>query len=142
MSLVTREMAAPNGQDLVHINGNSNHQQALSPTSTNENNIITPRNGPFADDDMSREYNPPPSSFSAIPKQNGNGVMGSNSSGLADFYSSEVFQIVLHNPATAHRLLKFSQARMCGENMEFLEKVHRLVCARNNPADQHFYYAG
>ncbi|KAL8774650.1 MAG: hypothetical protein Q9203_004043 [Teloschistes exilis] len=118
-------MAAPNGQDLVHINGNSNHQQALSPTSTNENNIITPRNGPFADDDMSREYNPPPSSFSAIPKQNGNGVMGSNSSGLADFYSSEVFQIVLHNPATAHRLLKFSQARMCGENMEFLEKVDK-----------------
>lgn len=126
MSLVTREMSAPNGQDLVHINGNSNQ---LSPTSTTENNIITPRNGPFAEDDMSREYNPPPSSFSAIPKQNGNGVMGSSTSGLADFYSSEVFQIVLHNPATAHRLLKFSQARMCGENMEFLEKVLQLVCA-------------
>lgn len=42
---------------------------------------------------------------------------------LADPYSPEVFQVVLHNPTTAHRLLKFSQARMCGENMEFLEKV-------------------
>lgn len=42
---------------------------------------------------------------------------------MADFFSPEVFQIVLHNPATAHRLHKFSQARMCGENMEFLEKV-------------------
>ena len=41
----------------------------------------------------------------------------------ADALSPEVFQIVLHNPTTAHRLLKFSQARMCGENMEFLEKV-------------------
>lgn len=134
MSLITREMAAPNGQNLVHINGNSNQQQALSPTSTGEQNIITPRNGPFAEDDMSREYNPPPSSFSTIPKQNG--VMASNSSsGLADFYSSEVFQIVLHNPATAHRLLKFSQARMCGENMEFLEKVLRYFDARYNLAD-------
>lgn len=46
-----------------------------------------------------------------------------NSNGLADFFSQEVFRIVLHNPTTAHRLLKFSQARMCGENMEFLEKV-------------------
>lgn len=43
--------------------------------------------------------------------------------GVADFFSPEVFQIVLHNPATAHQLLKFSQARMSGENMEFLERV-------------------
>lgn len=43
--------------------------------------------------------------------------------GVADFFSPEVFQIVLHNPTTAHQLLKFSQSRLCGENMEFLEKV-------------------
>lgn len=56
-----------------------------------------------------------------MPKQNGG--MEKRSEGLADFFSTEVFNIVLHNPTTAHRLLKFSQARMCGENMEFLEKV-------------------
>ncbi len=54
-------------------------------------------------------------------KQSGIGGMGSNA--LADFFSAEVFQIVLHNPTTAHQLLKFSQSRFCGENMEFLEMV-------------------
>lgn len=48
---------------------------------------------------------------------------GTAARGVADFFSSEVFQIVLHNPSTAHQLLKFSRARMCGENMEFLERV-------------------
>jgi hypothetical protein len=41
----------------------------------------------------------------------------------ADFFSAEVFQIVLHNPTTAHRFLRFCQSRDCGENMEFLQKV-------------------
>ena len=50
-------------------------------------------------------------------------VAGVGAAGLADFFSPEVFQIVLHNPTTAHQLLKFSQSRFCGENMEFLEKV-------------------
>lgn len=49
--------------------------------------------------------------------------VGVGATGLADFFSAEVFQIVLHNPTTAHQLLKFSQSRFCGENMEFLEKV-------------------
>ena len=48
------------------------------------------------------------------------------SSEFVDFFSPEVFQIVLHNPTTAHQLLRFSQTRFCGENMEFLDKVrHR-----------------
>jgi hypothetical protein len=42
---------------------------------------------------------------------------------ITDFFSSEVFQIVLHNPTTAHRFLRFCQSRDCGENMEFLQKV-------------------
>lgn len=42
---------------------------------------------------------------------------------VTDFFGSDVFHIVLHNPTTAHRLLKFSQSRACGENMEFLQKV-------------------
>lgn len=74
--------------------------------------------------DEDHAYVPPPSSFSS-PKQQTFGDRGLN--GLADFFSSEVFQIVLHNPTTAHRLSKFSQARMCGENMEFLEKVCTVI---------------
>jgi hypothetical protein len=42
---------------------------------------------------------------------------------MADFFSWEVFQIVLHNPTTAHRFLRFCQSRACGENMEFLQQV-------------------
>ncbi|KAI4206888.1 MAG: hypothetical protein LQ348_000781 [Seirophora lacunosa] len=119
MSLVTRENMAAH-----RANGNVNHSAGpLNASGDHNNNTITPRNGPFADDDLSREYSAPPTSFS-IPKQNGS-LHDRGGGGMADFFSPEVFQIVLHNPATAHRLHKFSQARMCGENMEFLEKVDR-----------------
>ncbi|KAL8974494.1 MAG: hypothetical protein Q9197_001256 [Variospora fuerteventurae] len=153
MSLVTREKmaahrgGAPNGNaneinvnpSASPVNGSggftvSDQQLSVGKKNNNINNnnnsssssssqIITPRNGPFAEDDLSREYNGPPTSFST-PKQNGS-LQDRGAGGMADFFSPEVFQIVLHNPATAHRLHKFSQARMCGENMEFLEKVDR-----------------
>lgn len=42
---------------------------------------------------------------------------------FTNFFSAEIFQIVLRNPTTAHRLLRFCQSRACGENMEFLQKV-------------------
>ena len=51
---------------------------------------------------------------------NSNGMV---TNGVADFFNPEIFQIVLHNPTTSHQLLKFSQSRFCGENMEFLDKV-------------------
>jgi len=59
------------------------------------------------------------------PNGQGNGLVssGNMSNGVADFFSPEIFQIVLHNPTTSHQLLQFSQSRFCGENMEFLEKV-------------------
>jgi len=97
MSLVVRDAAARDGSDYVNGNG-------TSPDDGNE----------------SRAYHPPAASFSS-PKQQS--MMERSPNGLADFFSGEVFQIVLHNPTTAHRLFKFSRARMCGENMEFLEKV-------------------
>jgi hypothetical protein len=50
---------------------------------------------------------------------NGSGLGGN----MADFFSSDVFNIVIHNPTTAHRFLRFCQSRACGENMEFLQKV-------------------
>lgn len=43
--------------------------------------------------------------------------------GFTDFFHADVFQIVLRNPTTAHRFLRFCQSRACGENIEFLEKV-------------------
>ncbi|KAF4631866.1 hypothetical protein G7Y89_g6263 [Cudoniella acicularis] len=48
----------------------------------------------------------------------------SNGSIVTDFFGPDVFRIVLQNPTTAHRLQRFCQSRACGENMEFLQKVH------------------
>ena len=50
-------------------------------------------------------------------------VASANGTSIMDFFSSEVFSLVLHNPTTAHRLMRFCQSRACGENMEFLQKV-------------------
>ena len=46
-----------------------------------------------------------------------------------DFFSHEVFQMVLHNPTTAHQLLKFSQSRFCAENIDFLDRVSKHMYA-------------
>ena len=118
MSLVTREMAAPSAK----LNGESKENDDGLLLEYAGNTQLTQRKGSSISngDELSRDYNAPPSSYSA-PKPHGSLDKGAN--GLADFFSTEVFQIALHNPTTAHRLLRFSQARMCGENMEFLEKV-------------------
>ncbi|QSZ33691.1 hypothetical protein DSL72_005262 [Monilinia vaccinii-corymbosi] len=62
-----------------------------------------------------------PSDRGSMSSRNGMGLGGSGN--FADFFSSEVFYIVLHNPTTAHRFLKFCQSRSCSENLEFLQKV-------------------
>ncbi|KAK5101375.1 hypothetical protein LTS08_004982 [Lithohypha guttulata] len=65
----------------------------------------------------------------------------SSSSRLADFFSPQVFEIVLHNPTTAHRFKKFAHSRLCGENIEFLEKIndyhHALNQVTNTVFDIH-----
>ena len=116
MSLITREMAAQNGKMNGELKQNDDRLLLERAGSTQ----LAQSKGSYKGDELSRDYNAPPSSYS-VPKQHGG--LDRSASGLADFFSTEVFQIVLHNPTTAHRLLKFSQARMCGENMEFLEKV-------------------
>ncbi|PBP27107.1 hypothetical protein BUE80_DR001858 [Diplocarpon rosae] len=60
-------------------------------------------------------------------KESGNirfdGILNSSGgAGMAEFFSAEVFQMVLHNPTTAHRFLRFAQSRACEENLEFLQK--------------------
>ncbi|APA06158.1 hypothetical protein sscle_01g009280 [Sclerotinia sclerotiorum 1980 UF-70] len=69
-----------------------------------------------------------PSDGGSVSSRNGVGLSGAGN--FADFFSSEVFYIVLHNPTTAHRFLKFCQNRSCSENLEFLQKIdeyNRLI---------------
>ena len=61
----------------------------------------------------------------AVPLVDGAPMTGLH--GFADFFSGEVFSLVLHNPTTAYQLLKFSQSHYCGENMEFLELADRYA---------------
>lgn len=60
--------------------------------------------------------------------------LGSQS--MPDFFSASIFQVVLHNPTTAHRLLKFSESRLCAENVEFLSKVDAYRTTLNGLAEQ------
>lgn len=125
MSLVTREMAlhSHTNRDTYNVNAtstsNPNSERRLA--DRGGTNQLARRDGSHTSEDE-KSHSGPPSSYSGT-RQNAGSDKGAN--GAADFFSPEVFQIVLHNPTTAHRLLKFSQARMCGENMEFLEKVRR-----------------
>lgn len=62
-------------------------------------------------------------SVSEHTERTSTGISTSSSGKLTDFFGTEVFQIVLHNPTTAHQLTNFARNRFCGENMEFLEQV-------------------
>lgn len=73
--------------------------------------------------DEKSSYEPSISTFSRA--SHNTTVTVSSSTKLPDFFAQEVFQIVLHNPTTSHQLLKYSQSQLCGENLEFLEKVDR-----------------
>lgn len=57
-------------------------------------------------------------------------VSGHSATRLADFFSSDILHIVLHNPTTAHQLRKFARSRLCGENLDFLEKVRGATRVR------------
>ncbi|KAK4993370.1 hypothetical protein LTR66_006049 [Elasticomyces elasticus] len=86
---------------------------------------------------VEKSYDAPSiSSMSRVSQHTG--ISGSSSSKMPDFFANEVFHIVLRNPATAHRLLKFSQSRLCGENIEFLERVDRYNTLLNDVAKTMF----
>ncbi len=57
---------------------------------------------------------------------------GISPSKLPDFFSQTVFQTVLQNPTISHQLLKYSQTRLCGENMEFLASVNKYHSLLND----------
>ncbi|TLD18069.1 hypothetical protein PspLS_10536 [Pyricularia sp. CBS 133598] len=50
-------------------------------------------------------------------------VATSGSARMPDFFGPNIYQVVLQDPITAHQLLKFSESRLCGENLEFLQKI-------------------
>jgi hypothetical protein len=76
-----------------------------------------------------------PTTTMTSPRTNGSG-----NDMITDFFSPDVFQLVIHNPTTAYRFLRFCQSRNCGESMEFLQKVcqftgqGRSCCTTHSPA--------
>ncbi|KAK8124292.1 uncharacterized protein PG998_000051 [Apiospora kogelbergensis] len=50
-------------------------------------------------------------------------VVSHGSRRMPEFFSEEAFQTVLYNPITARELQKFSEQRLCGENVAFLAQV-------------------
>jgi phototropin len=128
------------------------HSRSLSQVSQPYQDVPSQRNGHMSpsddlrkldfnltpvDEDLNERsyYEPSVSSIthSTAPSQT-TGITSTSGSRLPDFFSSEIFQVVLHNPTTSHQLLKFSQSRLCGENLEFLEKVDRYQSLLNDVA--------
>lgn len=86
-----------------------------------------PLRRPYSDDDLS------------VRQQSISGkttMSATSQSALPDFFSPSIFNVVLHNPTTAHQLLKFSETRLCSENVEFLSKVDEYRTTLNNLASQ------
>lgn len=79
-----------------------------------------------------------PSTSSVSRSSNPTSITASPTPKLPDFFGAEVFQSVLHNPTTFHQLLQFSKSRLCGENLEFLEKVDRYNALLNDVAKTMF----
>ena len=55
---------------------------------------------------------------------------------LPDFFSHAISQMALENPTISHQLLKYTQSRLCSENMEFLGQVNRYLTLLNGVSKQ------
>lgn len=64
------------------------------------------------------------------------GATAGSAGSMPDFFSASVFQVVLHNPTTAHQLLRFAESRLCAENVEFLARVDEYRATLNTLATQ------
>ncbi|KAK9791464.1 hypothetical protein SCARD494_07647 [Seiridium cardinale] len=102
----------------------STHRHNSISTNTSSRRPVTTAKRIFGDDALSVSK--------GIPTDRRSIVSHSSSTRLPDFFSYEIFQVVLHNPATAHQLLKFSETRVCSENIEFLNKVDEYQKALGN----------
>ncbi|KIV90344.1 hypothetical protein PV10_07656 [Exophiala mesophila] len=70
-------------------------------------------------------YAPSTSSSSVSRGSNHPSTTAHSTPRLADFFGTDVLQMVLHDPTISHQLYRFSKSRLCGENLEFLEQVDR-----------------
>ncbi|RAL60393.1 hypothetical protein DID88_000169 [Monilinia fructigena] len=61
----------------------------------------------------------------SISSMNGVGLSGAGN--LTDFFSSEVFHIVLHNPTTAHRFLKFVRVGLVRKISNFCKRLMSII---------------
>lgn len=86
----------------------------------------------YSDDELSIRQH----SISGRTANSGGPGGGSQTGSMPDFFSASVFQVVLHNPTTAHQLLKFAETRLCAENVEFLARVDEYRTTLNNLASQ------
>ena len=85
-----------------------NRTRALSPSATSTSEVSQSGRS-----QSGRSFNGPGTGAPSAPNK------------MPEFFSSHVFQTVLHNPTIAHQLLKFAQSRLCGENIEFLARANK-----------------
>ncbi|EFQ30195.1 hypothetical protein CGRA01v4_00421 [Colletotrichum graminicola] len=97
-------------------------KSGLDATSTLDYGPAKTGMGPRSDDSMS------------ISKQSTSkhSMMSSESARGIDFFGQGIFQVVLHNPITVHQLLKFAEARLCSEGVEFLKKLEEYQKVLND----------
>ncbi|KAK5164670.1 uncharacterized protein LTR77_009876 [Saxophila tyrrhenica] len=72
-----------------------------------------------------RTFSPSVTSASVLSDGDGRRSNARSSTKMPEFFSQTVFQTCLQNPTISHQLLRFSQSRLAGENMEFLARVQR-----------------
>ncbi|KAH6648353.1 hypothetical protein BKA67DRAFT_661335 [Truncatella angustata] len=87
---------------------------------------ISDRSGSSREKATSSQDASDPSHISSRPSEGSNRPL--------DFFSQSIFQVVLHNPATSHQLLKYCQNQLCSENVEFLHMVENYRTNVNNLA--------
>lgn len=107
---------------------NHNGDKYLTPGGAGSNMNSLPLRRAFSDDDVSVRH--------SISGKTTASLGSSSQTNMPDFFTASIFQVVLHNPTTAYRLLKFSESRLCAENVEFLSKVDAYRTTLNGLAAQ------
>lgn len=91
----------------------------------------------YSDDELSmRQLSISGRTVGSSARGGGGGSSSQVGGSMPDFFSPSVFQVVLHNPTTAHQLLRFAELRLCAENVEFLARVDEYRTTLNALATQ------
>lgn len=143
-----RRVVDDSGTALIYHNGGGGHYHhshtpgggTMNSASANSNNNLMPPHiqqlplrRAYSDDEVSVRHSISGKTVNSLGSQNTNSAAAAN---MPDFFTSNIFQVVLHNPTTAHRLLKFSESRLCAENVEFLSRVDAYRTTLNGLAGQ------